>query len=36
MTTEFLTINNNLSIKDATSFVIENVKDNDFIDDILL
>jgi magnesium transporter len=36
MTTEFLTINNNLSIKDATSFVIENVKDNDFIDDVFV
>ncbi|HHT55151.1 MAG TPA: magnesium transporter, partial [Acholeplasma sp.] len=36
MTTEFLTINNKLSIKEATSFVISNVKDNDFIDDIFV
>lgn len=36
MTTEFLTINNNLSIKDATSFVISNVKDNDFIDEVFV
>src|SRR5690554_850794 len=36
MTTEFLTINNNLSIKEATSFVISNVKDNDFIDEVFV
>ena len=36
MTTEFLTINNKLSIKEATSFVISNVKDNDFIDEVFV
>lgn len=34
MTTEFLVIKNTLSIKEATSFVISNAKDNDFIDEL--
>lgn len=36
MTTEFMTINEDLSIKEATAYVITNVKDHDFIDDIFV
>lgn len=34
MTTEFLTININNSVKQATSYIFNNVKENDFIDNI--
>lgn len=34
MTTEFLTINNNYTVKQATSYIFNNVRENDFIDNI--
>lgn len=36
MTTEFITIDSNMTIKEATSFVINNVKDSDYIDSIFV
>ncbi|MGI6510619.1 MAG: CBS domain-containing protein [Erysipelotrichaceae bacterium] len=36
MSTDFITINKNSTIKEATAHVINNSKDNDFVDDIFV
>lgn len=36
MSTDFVTINQNLTIKEATAYIINNSKENDYVDDIFV